>query len=243
VTWNWFDLAWPWIGLLVALMLLALMFTSSLFRGDPAVSRWRDRVWLSWLPIPVYMIHQCEEYGIDLRGVRHSFPGSLCNNLGLGSYPACPIPPLFYLAVNTPLIWIVAPICALMSRRHPLVGLSFYGLFLANGLVHFVPLFTGSGYGAGLLTAATLFLPLFAWMTRALFVSRQMKWSGLAIVVATGFIMHAILIVTLLAFVRGSLSASVLAVLQVVNSTLFVFLPLMGEMLTGVKIAARTGSA
>jgi hypothetical protein len=243
MTWNWFDLAWPWIGLSVALMLLVLMFSTNLFRDNPAGSRWRDLVWLSWLPVPVYMIHQFEEYGIDMLGVRHSFPDAICNALGLGSYPACPIPPLFYLAVNLPLTWLVAPLCGLMGRRHPLVGLSFYGLFLANGLIHFEPLFAGVGYRAGLLTAATLFLPLFAWMTYAVFMSRQMKWSGFSIIVATGVIMHSILNVSLIAFVKGALPANVLIAIQVVNSTLFIFLPLVGERLTGMKLAARAVSA
>ena len=61
MTWNWFDIAWPWIGLAVALMLVVLMLATDLFRDNQAGSRWRDLVWLSWLPVPVYLIHQFED--------------------------------------------------------------------------------------------------------------------------------------------------------------------------------------
>ena len=62
---TWFDLAFPWIGLAGALVLLALLFGSELLRGDPASSRWRDLVCLSWMAVVVYLLHNVEEYGID----------------------------------------------------------------------------------------------------------------------------------------------------------------------------------
>src|SRR5207248_7152868 len=129
-----------------------------------SLSRWRDPVWLSWLAVPVYMIHNVEEYGIDLLGRTHSFPDALCLALGQGQYPACPVPPAFFLAVNISLIWIAAPIAALLSRRHPLIGFIFYGLLVTNGLTHVVPMLVGRGYSPGTLSALLLFLPSFVWL-------------------------------------------------------------------------------
>ena len=101
--------------------------------------------------------HNIEEYGVDLLGRTHYFPDALCSTLGAGRYPACPIPPPFFLAVNISLIWIAAPFAALLSRRHPLIGFIFYGLLITNGVTHVVPMLLGKGYNPGALTAMILF--------------------------------------------------------------------------------------
>ena len=91
MTWSWFDLAWPWIGFsAAAFVLIILLFGTQILRSDPSVSRWRDPVWLSWLAVPIYMIHNVEEYGIDLLGRTHYFPDALCTTLGQGAYPGMP---------------------------------------------------------------------------------------------------------------------------------------------------------
>jgi hypothetical protein len=68
--WSWFDLHWPWIGLVLSAALLLVLFTTNLFRSDLSKSRWFDPAWLAWLAPAAYMIHQFEEYGIDARGIR-----------------------------------------------------------------------------------------------------------------------------------------------------------------------------
>ena len=59
------------------------------------------------------------------------------------------------------------------NDRHPaddrnvLVGLSFWGLLFANGLVHSAGGIAAGGYNTGLLTAAFLFVPLSIWVIYA----------------------------------------------------------------------------
>jgi hypothetical protein len=74
MNWNWFDLAWPWIGLGAAAILLVLLFTTEKLRGNTLGPRWRDPVWLAWLIAAVYFVHNFEEYGIDALGEAHAFP-------------------------------------------------------------------------------------------------------------------------------------------------------------------------
>src|SRR4051812_47023593 len=111
---GWFDLAWPWIGLGFAVVLLILLFASNLLRGDRALPRYRDLRWLSFLAIAVYLVHNVEEYGIAANGALHAFPDAMCTALGQPAYPACGIPTVFFLVVNLPLIWLLSPIAALL---------------------------------------------------------------------------------------------------------------------------------
>jgi len=41
---SWFETFFPWIGLVAAVVLLALMFGTDVLRSDLSVSRWRDLV-------------------------------------------------------------------------------------------------------------------------------------------------------------------------------------------------------
>jgi len=68
------------------------------------------------------------------------FPAEICSVLTLPAPPDCPIPAAYFLSVNIPLIWVIAPIAALLSRRHPLVGLAFYGVIFVNLFFHIMPL-------------------------------------------------------------------------------------------------------
>lgn len=235
MTWSWFDIAWPWIGSIAAGLLLVLLFGTGKLRSSLSTSRWRDPLWLSWLAVPVYMIHNVEEYGIDLLGRTHAFPDALCTTLRLGRYPACPIPPAFFLAVNISLFWIAAPVAALLSRRHPLVGFVFYGLLITNGLIHIVPMILGSGYNPGALSAIVLFLPGFFWVAHSCFGSGRISYKGLAVLVAAGVIGHAILIGSIFAFIYGAIGTPVLVSFQILNAFVFLLVPWVGERLPGIK--------
>jgi Protein of unknown function with HXXEE motif len=238
--WSWIDIAFPWIGGAAAAVLLVLLFGTHLFRSEPGSSRWRDRVWLSWLAMVIYLLHNVEEYGIDLFGRMHAFPDAICTVLKLGPYPVCTLPPAFFLAVNIPLFWIGAPIAALMSRRHPLVGLTFYGVIFTNALVHLAPLLVGVGYGPGTLTAAVLFLPVSAWVARACFGTGRLGYNAMALLVADGVILHFILMGSMQLFIRGMINSGVLVWIQVVNAALFLLIPWFGEKWRNGVLAKET---
>jgi hypothetical protein len=211
---TWFDLAWPWIGLGFA-VILAVLLATDLLRGDVAVPRWRDLRWLSFLAVVVYMVHNVEEYGIAANGMMHAFPDSLCEILGQSPYPGCGIPPVFYLFVNLPLVWVAGPLAALLSRRYRLAGLFLWGVIGVNAMVHIVPAIVQREYDPGLLTAVILFVPLTAMTAVAAIGERgpYLRRAG-AMILATGGLLHAVLAGTALLYLRGLLPEWVLFAAQ-----------------------------
>ena len=133
---HWFYTVWPFIGIGGAIVMIAILLMTDTFRGSPAVSRWRDPEWLAWLAVPLYWIHQFEEYSLPTIGLDYSIQEMICEKIGFPPYPECPIPLAFYPVVNIALMWFGAPLAAYLFRRNVLIGLSFWGLLFANGLVH-----------------------------------------------------------------------------------------------------------
>ena len=211
---EWFDLAWPWIGLGFAVV-LGILLTTNLLRGDRAVPRWRDLRWLSFLAVAVYLVHNIEEYGISATGVAHAFPDSLCALLGQSDYPGCGIPPAFYLAVNLPLVWIAGPLAAVVSRRSPLAGLTLWGVIGVNAVVHIVPAIVRQEYDPGLLTAVVLFVPLTAMVAVAATGPQgSYRKRGVPVLLAAGVLMHDVLAGSVILFLRGGIPEWVLLAAQ-----------------------------
>jgi len=229
--WTWFDIFWPWFGLLVSILMVILLFGTHLFRQDLRISRWRDSVWLSWLVIPIYMLHEFEEYGIDFLGTRHAFPEGLCNALRLENYPQCPIPHTFYLFVNIPLVWVFAPVAASFCRKNQLVGLGLYSVVITNGIVHLLTFVLMGRYNPGVFTSFVIFLPSFFWVCKACFGDRGLPRSGISIIVMTGIILHAILISSLLLFVNHRISGNLLNFIQIINASQIIIIPWLGSRL------------
>lgn len=209
-------------------MLLPLLISTDVLRGDRSQRRWRDLTWLSWLAVAIYLVHNVEEYGVDLLGQVHAFPNSMCTTLSLPLYPFCPIPSLFFLAVNLPLLWVAAPLAAVLSRRHALVGLSLYGVMFVNALAH-LGAWARFGYNPGALTALVLFLPISIWVARACFGERGLPYSALLLLVADGVILHIILIGSILLFLHGKLSSPALLAAQIGNAALFLLMGWLAE--------------
>jgi hypothetical protein len=228
MTWNWLDIAFPWIGLAAAAVLLVLLFGTRRLQGEPTSSKWHDHVWLSWLGVVAYMLHNVEEYGVDIFGRAHAFPDTLCTDLMLPAYPGCPLPAAFYLAVNLSLFWVAAPLGSLLSRRHPLVGLAIYSVIFTNGLMHLGLMFR-VGYTPGTLTAAILFLPLSIWVAYSNFGKGRMSYAALALLVANGAILHGILIGSVFLFLGGTIDAAQLVWVQILNAGLLLLNPWIEE--------------
>lgn len=217
MTFGWFDLAWPWIGLGFAVVLVGLLATSRL-RTNTTLPRLRDLRWLSFLAVAVYLVHQVEEYGFAADGILHAFPDALCVTLGQPPYPGCAVPPLFFLAVNITLVWIAAPVAALLARRFPLMGLTLWGVIAVNTIVHIAPAILTLSYDPGLLTAVVLFLPLSVLTARAAFGHRgPYRASAGVLVVVAGALMHAVLAGGVLLFLRDAIPAWLLIAAQPVG--------------------------
>lgn len=224
-------MSFPWLGLTGAIVLLLLLFRSDILRSDPAVSRWRDPTWLSWAGATAYLIHNVEEYGIDLFGRTYAFPTSMCRLFGFQDAAHCPAPPAFFTAANVPMFWIAAPIAALLSRRRPLVGLAIYGVMSVNIVAHVTGgIVAGTIYNPGWLTALLLFLPLTAWTVRILSGRGGFRRGAWAFLIGWGTALHLILAVSLVPLVKGWISTPAPAiVLQVVNAGLLILVSWLAE--------------
>ena len=123
------------------------------------------------------MLHQFEEYGVDLFGSRHAFPDELCNRLGLGNYPACPIPHEFFLYVNIPLVWFFAVLSAKFSPKNPFIGLGLYSVIISNAMARIVVAVATQSYSPGLFSAIVIFLPSFFLLCKACFIEGRFRKS------------------------------------------------------------------
>ena len=92
---NYYTL-WPYVALLVGTYFLANAFlgpwpaskAGTAIRSEEKPTRsydWlyrtRDIAWYKQIALPVYMVHQFEEHGIDLLGRHYAFQAILCNEL------------------------------------------------------------------------------------------------------------------------------------------------------------------
>ncbi|WP_273735198.1 HXXEE domain-containing protein [Mycolicibacterium septicum] len=222
---TWFQLNWCYFGLAAAVVLAVLLFATDLCRQRAGVSRWRDPVWLSWLMVLAYLIHNFEEYGIDATGTRYGFPKMLCNMFGY-VLADCPAPSNFFVFVNIPAIWVGAVAAALLARRSHAVGLGYLGLLIVNTLTHLGPVLAGrSGYDSGLLTAVVLFIPLSAWIIHVCFGHGGLRYQTLAAILLAGVLLHVVLIGSIQLLMHGVLSGTVVNLIQVLNPLSLFVLP------------------
>lgn len=218
-----FSLLWPWIGLgLAVILLLGLTFGD--MRGDRTVPRTRDMVWLAWAATAAYLLHQFEEHGIDAAGVPYAFRGALCMRFGFVNATACPIPESFITAVNIPAVWIAGPIAALLGRRWPAIALSYFSVPAVNAFAHIGPALAAGDYNPGLLTAVLLFLPLSLWTLRIALRRPDLGWRIVTATIGGGIVIHAVLILTLRAYLMDALGEDTLVAIQVINPAIPIML-------------------
>lgn len=218
-----FSLLWPWIGLgLAVILLLGLTFGD--MRGDRTVPRTRDMVWLAWAATAAYLLHQFEEHGIDAAGVPYAFRGALCMRFGFANATACPIPESFITAVNIPAVWIAGPIAALLGRRWPAIALSYFSVPAVNAFAHIGPALAAGDYNPGLLTAVLLFLPLSLWTLRIALRRPDLGWRIVTATIGGGIVIHAVLILTLRAYLMDALGEDALVAIQVINPAIPIML-------------------
>lgn len=212
---DWFERSWSSVGLGAAIVLALLLFFTNVCRIQSGGSRWRDPVWIAWLTSLAYLLHNFEEYGLDLFGRVLQFPTGICQMFGHATLETCPIPLSYFVAVNIPLIWVALPVAALWCRSNPAVGLTGAGMLLGNAVTHLGGLAAGAGYSAGTLTAAVLFVPISIWTFTTFFGRRKLLGlpNMIAILMASA-VAHAVLFGLIFAFLGGKLSVTALNVLQ-----------------------------
>lgn len=224
--WQWFERHWCWIGLVAAIILLVILFSTNVFRNERGVSRWRDSVWLAWLMTTAYMLHNFEEYGIDARGRPFHFPVTACQTFGFPAVDACPFTPSFFVAVNVPFVWVILPIAALCCRRNPAVGLVGAGLLLTNAMSHIVGAFTPMGYSPGTVTAAVIFVPLSLWVFATFFGRGKLLTRPIMLVILLASILaQIVLLALLLSLAKHAIPLPAAIAIQVVDPLLLLILP------------------
>lgn len=170
---SFFVANWVFIGAVFVLPLsLAWVLLST---PGPMSARVRNPLFIGWLTVPVYCVHQFEEHGYDFRGWRYAFVPSF--NHGIGSmlfstceevgHTACPLDPLITVYVNVATVWIGFAMTMVAAERlgpsFAYAGLFNWGTSVVNGLVgHLLPWIFG-GYNPGavqslFMVAAGLFL-------------------------------------------------------------------------------------
>lgn len=207
---------WPWLGLVLASVLL--LWSAVRRIEGPWWSRLRDAGWLLWVALPVYMLHQFEEHGVDALGRSYAFQGGLCSVLGhTGPLAGCPATVAFIFAVNVGSVWIALGAGALGGTRRALIGAAGLGIPTVNAVVHVVPALRTGAYNPGLITALALFVPYCVWTLRELVRQGLLRRGQLGLVVLSGVLVHVVLLGSLLAHGRGDLTEPALVGIQLVN--------------------------
>ena len=191
---NTFDilwLAWPFIGLGGAIVILLLLLFSNAFRSDLSKPRYYDTTWLSWVLVFAYLLHVCEEYGMHIENGQFELITSF-QEMGVDAkFGGLPLS--FFPYMNIMLTWIALPAAAILSKKHPIIGLSSTGFLLVNGFTHIAGsavLGMSLSENAGVVTGLLLFIPLFVWNVYACKKRSLLPEKGVGIIIASGVIGH-----------------------------------------------------
>eukprot|EP00956_Cyclotella_meneghiniana_P024143 scaffold48140_cov68-Cyclotella_meneghiniana.AAC.7 len=194
VTWmeqNWMFFSWAFF-LFGAGCLITLRFHNK-FYSSP-----RNRqIWLGWLSVVMYCLHQSEEHAYDLRGWRYSFVPyfnlgpihDIFSDICAEDNPSCPLDPKITLYVNIYAIWVGFGGCmvaATLSDRFLLAAAINWGVAVVNGLGgHILPALLTQSYNPGVIQSIVM-VPLGIYIVRE---------SGNALTcIGTGVLFHALLI-------------------------------------------------
>src|SRR4029450_2384602 len=120
---------------------------------------------------------------------------------------AVPDAPALVPGVNIALMWFGAPLAAYLCRRNVLIGLSFWGLLFANGLVHTAGGVAQGGYNTGLWSAAFLFVPLSLWVIYACAIRGAYSGKVVGVAYAAGALTHVLLFIGYAFFKNGTISS------------------------------------
>jgi len=134
----------------------------------------------------VYLVHQFEEYGIDLTGQVNQSPLH-ANALLSDTHQAnrSHLNELSLYRINTLLGWVPFLLAIWAGRRFPWVGLAAAGLMATHGALHVAHTFSLGEYNPGLASALVLLLP-----ASLIYFSLSLRHAGTglrAIVAAIGF--------------------------------------------------------
>jgi hypothetical protein len=206
---------WPYVGLVLGGLLLAWLIFEKREPGAPP--RWQDPAWVLPLLWPMYLLHQFEEHGIDLLGRHYAFLGDLCTSLGYAQGTWCPADPAFVFAVNVVACQLDFAMSWVFRRKNPLLAACAWGIPLVNAVAHLGPAIAHLTYGAGVFTSLILFIPLCALMLRTVLRSGVIELRQVPRIVATGVLVHVVLMVSLILYGHSYISHGALLLINAAN--------------------------
>jgi uncharacterized protein with HXXEE motif len=160
----------------------------------------------------------------------------VCKNLGYPPYPDCPTPLSFYPVVNIALMCSGAPLVAYVGRRNVAIGLSFWGLIFANGVLHTVAGIALLAYNAGLWSSVILFVPLSVWVIYACVIRGPHSGKVVGVAFAAGILTHVLLGVGYGLFKVGVIGSAGLLVYSVVLGFAPIILAALGSRLIKLEL-------
>ena len=144
-------------------------------------------------------------------------------------------------------MWFGAPLAAYLFRRNVLVGLSFWGLLFANGLVHSAGGIAAGAYNTGLWSAAFLFVPFSLWVIYVSAIRGPYSGNVVAVAYAAGALTHVLLFAGYGLFKAGVIgSAGLLVYAAVIGFTPIILAAIASrffkpELLRPVPVRKATG--
>lgn len=193
-TFNLLNVAWPWVGLGMAIVILFVLFRTDVLRSTDG-SRWKDAVWLAWLAVPVYMLHQFEEYALHMTDWNYAMVEFFYSDTALFAKMGLEmnLPLAHFPLVNIVFVWFGLPVAAMICRKNPVIGLASYGFIIANALMHVA---SGTVIGmslsenAGFFTGLFLFIPLAVWVIITMHKIYKLPKKAIIISMVSGILCH-----------------------------------------------------
>lgn len=188
--------AWPWVGLGMGIVVIVLLFGTSILKGADA-PRWRDPYWLAWAAMPAYLLHQFEEYALHVTDGQYDIITQVFANTA-GLLDLTNLPMAHFPLVNIALVWLGVPLAAWLGKRlgSPAVAIAPYGFILVNGFGHCLGTLVGGmpvELNPGFYTGTFVFVPLVILVIAICMRYGFTSGKGLAISLLSGVIAHGLL--------------------------------------------------
>lgn len=233
---EWYEVEWPWIGFGGAIAILVLLFCTNFLKSNQNAAKWKDPEWLAWLCTAAYLIHNLEEYGIDIFGNLYAFPGCF-QSIMVGS--AAAMPDAFFMAINIPAFWVTFPLIAVCSKRHPWASPVLAAGLFTNAVSHTIPFLVGVGYTPGAFTAIVLFYPISIWAGVALFGKGKLPYRWMAVCIMVFLVGYAVLLGSAKLYISGMISEAALVVFEALNGPLCFGLAFLASKIKGGVLLLR----
>ena len=216
---------WPWIGCGAAIVLLILIFCTDFLRSDKTKSRFLDPVSLAWMGAVIYMLHNLEEYGVDMYGNAQAFTILMYQLLGVRIGEAA------FLCCNLLLVWVVGPLTAVMVKKgyqRMAAGMALFELI--NGTMHIVQAINLGCYNPGLINSALLCYPVGIWTLYVLYGKLKFPKMDILWLFLAALFYHVVLMAGIVGATKAGVSEGVQGLIMVVDAfCLFYFWWLVGK--------------